>query len=87
MGDIIDLEKAYKIAKELRWRVWPEEKPEVDEEVIVKYWNPPPIGYKEGAWIIETAELLDKNTWRNLYDKEISTLKWLPLSSLKVLDE
>ena len=77
---ICSFETSLKMAG-LYWRKWPEEKPEVNENVIVKYSSQ--VGLKPKVIIIEQGSLLSEDFWRQLYDEEI--LGWMPYSALEVL--
>ena len=65
----------------LYWRTWPEEKPEMGQDVIIKYWHTPTNG--QSLWIIEEGSLLNETTWRQLQGEEV--YGWIPMEALKVL--
>jgi len=82
----IDLEKAHRIAKELRWKDLSKEQPRPNEIVLVKLYDEPDfLRYKPYLSIFEEVEG-DYTGLKLSYNfKQVN--KWLPLSALKVLDE
>lgn len=76
---VVDLEYAYKLARTLRWRTWPEEKPKT-KQVVVNRWHLGEYIIMAGTYSRETlrndlggfiCDFEDGDQWMYLSDLEV----------------